>query len=235
MTSLHFLGTGGAFDFAYGNSAALVGHRGQRLLLDCGFTVYPELARRDLTGAFGGILLTHLHCDHSGSLANLLLHRAHLQTGPPPTIWYASAPFLEDLVRLLTVQLKTPFKYADFQPLSGLAGVRSLDTFGRHSAGYKSFAYVFEDGDERLVYSGDLAEPDFLFAWLATLPPTRRTCVLHDITFAPDGGGGHTYYRALLPHFARYPELFGYHCDPTRNPPENPIPLVYDSPDWLLK
>ncbi len=233
MTSLQFLGTGGAFDFAYGNSAALVQHQGQALLLDCGFTVYPELARRRLTGACSGILLTHLHCDHSGSLANLLLHRAHRKTGPPPTIWFPTEAFRDDIVRLLTVQLKTPSKYADFQPLTHLPGVRALDTFGRHSADFMSFAYAFDDGPDRLVYSGDLAEPDFLFDWLDTLPPATHTRVLHDIIFA-EGAGGHTYYRALLPHLARYPDLLGYHCDPTQNPPDNPIPLVFHTPELLL-
>lgn len=235
MTSLQFFGTGGGFDPAYGNSAALVHHQGQALLLDCGFTVYPELARRGLTGEFSGILLTHLHCDHSGSLAMALQHRAYLKTGAPPTIWYANDAQRDDLIKLLTVQAKDPFKYATFKPLAELPGVRALDTFGRHSAGYQTFAYAFEDPTDntRLAYSGDLAEPDFFFAWLDSLPAAPRTRVLHDITFERNAGG-HTFYRDLLPHRARYPELFGYHCDPTQNPPDNPIPLAYDTPELLL-
>lgn len=233
MASLRFLGTGGAFDPAYGNSAALVEHRGQTLLLDCGFAVYPELARRQLMDAFSGLLLTHLHNDHCGSLANVLLHRYHLDAAPLPTIWYPAEAFRDEVVRFLTIQVKTPFEYACFRPLAELPGVRWLDTFGRHSAGYQSYAYCFESDGERLAYSGDLAEPDFLFAWLDGLPPARRTRVLHDITFA-EGGGGHTLYHQLLPHRARYPELWGYHCDPTKNPPDNPIPLAFDAPEWRL-
>ena len=238
MTSLHFLGTGGAFDPAYGNSAALVGHRDQVLLLDCGFTIYPELTRRGLTGAFSGILLTHLHCDHSGSLANVLLHRAHRKTGPPPTLWYANDGQRDDVTRLLTIQLKTPAKYADFQPaaaLPGLPGLHILDTFGRHSAAYPSFAFAFDDPADgaRLAYSGDLAEPDFFFTWLDELPLARRVRVIHELAFER-GAGGHTFYQDLLPYRARYPELFGYHCDPIQNPADNSIPLAHDTPELML-
>ena len=235
MTSLHFFGTGGGFEPAYGNSAALVRHGGETLLLDCGFTVYPELVRRGLTGAFSGILLTHLHCDHCGSLAMTLQHRLHLKTGPPPTIWFANDAQRDDLLRLLTVQTKDPFKYADFRPLAELPDVCVLDTFGRHSAGYQSFSYAFDDPTDhsRLAYSGDLAEPDFLFSWLDSLPPIGRIRVLHDLNFERSSGG-HTFYADLLPYRARYPELFGYHCDPTRNPPDNPIPLAYNTPELML-
>jgi ribonuclease BN (tRNA processing enzyme) len=227
---IKFLGTGGAFDTDYLNSSALLNFRGVHLLIDCGFTVYPTLVKKNLINKVNYIILTHLHNDHSGSLANLLLHKSIVEKVQPPVILYPTEQFKNQLYKFLKIQLKDPDKYADFVPLEQFTGITAIDTYGQHSEGLQTFAYIFEEDDTRIVYSGDLGKPDTLFEKLEKLP-SMKTCVYHDITFNP-ANTGHTYYKKLLPYLSG-PEIFGYHCDPTENPADNPIRLVFYEKDLV--
>ncbi len=220
---IKFLGTGGAFDTDYRNSAALLEFRGITLLIDCGFTVFQTLMEKNLTRQVTHILLTHLHNDHCGSLANLLLYKSIVEKSPRPTILYTSEQFKQQLYQFLQLQVKDPEKYAEFVPVDQVEGIIPIDTYGQHSEGMQSYAYIF-DNETRIVYSGDLARPEVLFERLERLPE-KRTCVFHDISFTPENTG-HTYYKKLLPYMNGI-EIFGYHCDPTKNPPDNPIRLVF--------
>lgn len=226
---IKFLGTGGAFDTDYLNSAALLEFRGINLLIDCGFTVFPTLVRKNLVQKVSHILLTHLHNDHSGSLANLLLYKNIVEKAKKPVILYPSEPFKQQLIRFLEIQVKTPEKYADFVPLEQFEGITCVDTYGQHSEGMQTYAYIF-DNDYRIAYSGDLARPKALFDKLQKMPE-KETCVFHDITFNPENKG-HTYYKKLLPYMNGV-NIFGYHCDPTQSPGDNPIRLVFFQQDLM--
>ena len=132
----------------------------------------------------------------------------------------------------LAIQLKAPQKYAEFLPADTLPGLQILDTFGRHSEGYQSYSFLFEEAGQRLVYSGDLHDADYLFSHLASLSPMPTT-VLHDLSFQPENGG-HAHYSQLQPYLGTF-RIFGYHCDPGANPPDNPVPLVYHQPDLMYQ
>jgi ribonuclease BN (tRNA processing enzyme) len=227
---IKFLGTGGAFDVDYLNSSALLDFRGTHILIDCGFTVYPTLVQKNLINKVTHILLTHLHNDHCGSLANLLLHKSIVEKVKPPVILYPTEQFKNQLFKFLKIQLKDPDKYADFVALENFEGILAIDTYGQHSEGFQSFAYIFEEGDERIAYSGDLGKPEALFEKLEKMS-SMRTCVFHDITFNP-ANTGHTYYKKLLPYLSTS-EVYGYHCDPTENPDDNPIRLVFYEKDLM--
>lgn len=227
---IKFLGTGGAFDTDYLNSAAILEFRSLNLLLDCGFTVYPALVQKDLLHKIDHILLTHLHNDHSGSLANLLLHKSILDGAKRPLILYPNEQFKQQLYTFLEIQLKVPDKYAEFVPLDQFEGITAVDTYGYHSEGYQTFSFIFDSEESRLVYSGDLAKPEILFNKLERMPP-KKTCVFHDITFEADNTG-HTYYKKLLPYMNGV-DMFGYHCDPTKSPDDNPIRLVFYQQDFM--
>lgn len=214
----------------YLNSAALLTLRNNCILIDCGFTVYQALVHKNLVHRVKYILLTHLHNDHCGSLPNLLLHKHVVDKDPKPVILYPSIQFKNELYEFLRIQVKDPDKYAEFMPLEQFEGVRAIDTYGQHSEGLQSYAYIFEEEETRIVYSGDLGKPEALFDKLSRMP-SRRTCVYHDITFNPENTG-HTYYKKLLPYINGV-ELFGYHCDPTQNPSDNPIRLVFYEKDLL--
>ena len=225
---IKFLGTGGAFEPTFGNSAAIVEFQGKNLLLDAGFTVYPKLVELNLWRKLDYILLTHLHNDHCGSLANILLHCFFYGQGKRPVILYQTEAFKQQILNFLNFQLKDATVYADFKPCSDIPGLTYLDTYNRHSAGFQTYSFILEEAGERMVYSGDLRDCQFLFDYLATLPE-RTTTVYHDISFNPENKG-HAFYQDLRFFQRKYPSLFGYHCDPTQPPPDNTIPLVFHQP-----
>lgn len=226
---INFLGTGGAFDVDFLNSAALLEFKDMNILLDCGFTVFPTLVKKNLINKVDHILLTHLHNDHCGSLATLLLYKSIIEKSPRPVIIYPSEQFRQQLFSFLELQIKDPEKYADFVALDQFEGITCIDTYGQHSPNMQTYAFIFDD-DYRIAYSGDLSKPEALFDKLEKMP-SMPTCVYHDITFNPDNTA-HTYYKKLLPYMNGY-DLFGYHCDPTENPPDNPIRLVFYQKDLL--
>ncbi|MDQ4139930.1 MAG: MBL fold metallo-hydrolase [Bacteroidota bacterium] len=222
---IKFLGTGGAFEPGYGNSAAILEINQQSILIDAGFTVYPKLIELGLWEQLDYILLTHLHNDHCGSLANILLHTYFYANGRKPIILYQTEDFKNQIINFLNIQLKDADKYADFKPATTITGLSYLDTYNRHSENFQTYSFIFEEAGERLVYSGDLRDCQFLFNYLGTLP-SLPTQVYHDIEFNP-ANKGHAFYADLMTYQAQYP-ILGYHCDPTQNPDDNTIPLVYE-------
>ena len=227
---IKFIGTGGAFEPEYYNSAALLLFKNTYFLIDAGFTVYPRLLGLKIFFQIDYILITHLHNDHSGSLANILLHKNFYDQGRKFTILYQSEKFKKQLEDFLVIQLKNPAKYVDFAPLETFGGISAVDTFGRHSEGFQTYSFIFEEEKERLVYSGDLGQADFLFGHLQKLPPCPTT-VFHDITFNPENEG-HAHYTMLQPYQSQY-KIFGYHCNPTESPADNTIPLVANQPELV--
>ncbi|MBA9075349.1 MULTISPECIES: MBL fold metallo-hydrolase [Rufibacter] len=226
-----FLGTGGAFDIEFGNSAALVEFKTHTILLDCGFTVYPVLRANQLTRGIQYILLTHLHNDHTGSLANILLHCHFFNTNCRPAILYPDDDFRDEIYEFLRLQLQKPEKYVDFVPLSELPGITAVDTFGQHADNLQTYAYIFEENGQRIAYSGDMGQPEAFYAYLRGMPP-KPTTVFQDITF-DEANSAHTYYKRLIPLANGY-ELFGYHCNPGKSPEDNPFPLVQQQPSLML-
>ena len=204
--------------------------KNKTFLIDAGFTVYPRLLALDLFFKIDYILITHLHNDHSGSLANILLHKYFYDKGQKFTILYQSEKFKKQLEEFLVIQLKDPAKYADFAPLETISGISALDTFGRHSEGFQTYSFIFEEENERLVYSGDLQTGRFFVCAFAKLPPCPTT-VFHDITFNPKNK-----VMPIIPCCSLTSssiKIFGYHCNPTENPPDNTIPLVANQPDLV--
>jgi hypothetical protein len=230
MIDLKFIGTGGAFNYRQGNSSAIAEVRGKKLLIDCGHTVFPELMRRELITGLDGVLITHLHDDHVGSLSTLLFYRYYVLRPKPTKVYVPSEAFADELKRFLTFAMQTPEIYAEFAPIGELAGVESLDTTGRHVPGMSSYAYFFHDADEWVAFSGDLADYAYFFGYMERegIHPAR---VFHEMSIFPVET--HTYYKDLIPFLERTP-IYGYHCDHTFNPPDNPLGIVALEPGLLL-
>lgn len=230
--TIRFVGTGGAFDVAYGNSAAIVERRDSRWLVDCGATVYSRLRKHDLADSLHGILITHLHDDHIGSLATLLAHQRYVAGKTTPmVVYFPNEAFQQALEQYLSIAMGEVNKYVEWQSVEEEPGLYAIDTTNAHVAGKQSTAYAFLEGAQRIVYSGDLAHPQLLFDWLDQ-EGWHGATVFHDITFAR-GNTHHTYYKLLEPYLDRY-RIFGYHCDPSHRAEDCQIPLVVRQPGLRL-
>lgn len=71
---LTFLGKDGGFGKK--NTSAYAFVNGRLLLIDCGYTVFPQLQEQNLLERISGIdvIITHMHVDHVGSLSQLALY-----------------------------------------------------------------------------------------------------------------------------------------------------------------
>ncbi|MDX1906745.1 MAG: MBL fold metallo-hydrolase [Bacteroidia bacterium] len=228
---VQFLGTGGAFDYEYGNSAVWIRFRGYNVLLDCGYSVYDRLRKDNLADGVDYILITHCHDDHVGSLSSLILHQTFLSSpARRATILVPDETFHQHLYQFIQFSLLSPDKYINFQPLSALPGISAINTSGRHVEGMPSYGYILEDEDEIMVYSGDIGDPNFIFDQIRHLnhKPMR---VFHEMSIE-ESDGIHTNYQALARHLADF-TIYAYHLDPRTIPADNEVPLVINFPDFL--
>lgn len=228
---IRFIGTGGAFDYEYGNSAAIIDRNGERYLIDCGHDVYQGLRQKSTIEPIDYVLITHFHADHVGSLSTFILHHHLFVQGKQLQILYPEKAFKDALYNYLKFSLQKPEKYIAFIPMDNRSHLDFVNTYGKHVAGMQTYSYVFYEGDEMIFYSGDTSDADPTFDYLENhaKPHTR---VFHDITF-DSKNASHTHYKELTPYLDTY-QIYGYHCDPRQNVAENTVPLVYDKPDLLL-
>lgn len=72
--AITFLGKDSGFGKKNTSAYAMIGKR--LLLIDCGYTVMTELQDRELLKDISGIdvIITHMHCDHVGSISQLALY-----------------------------------------------------------------------------------------------------------------------------------------------------------------
>lgn len=228
---IKFVGTGGAFDWKYGNSSAILKFGGETFLIDCGHSVYERLCKKKVVQDIEYVLITHLHADHVGSLATFILHHHIFVEDKQLKILYPDKAFKNDLYDFLAFSLLKPEKYIVFQPLVNFPKIRFVDTKDQHVQDMQTYSYYFVDGQDLLAYSGDLGNHEVLFEKLEELETTHNL-VFHEISFDP-GLTGHTYYKDLEEYQGKY-KIYGYHCDPTKNPEDNKIPLVYNTQEFLL-
>lgn len=233
-----FIGTGGAFDFEQGNSAAWVELHGKKILLDCGHTVYRSMRQLGIAGQMDYILLTHFHDDHVGSLSTTILHQKHLKKPaarakiliPPGE---TGARFQQQIYDYLAHSLIHPENYVDFVSTDEVPGLHVLDTSGKHVPEMITFGFGFEEENEIILFSGDLGDPNLIFSYAESLPKNKKIRIFHELSFWP-ASVVHSYYIDLEPHLNNW-EIYGYHCNPTFAPADLAIPLVANYPEFLFQ
>jgi glyoxylase-like metal-dependent hydrolase (beta-lactamase superfamily II) len=227
--NIKFIGTGGAFDAKYGNSSAIIEMEENTILIDCGSMVFSDLQRLGLLDTIDYVLITHFHDDHIGSLSTLLFYYFVFLKEKTLTVLYPTEEFKEMLIKYLSFSMLNPEKFCRFESIDALSGITAIDTFGQHVPGLVSYAFYFREGNNEILYSGDIANASFLRQYLfdRKLQPTR---IFHELSFYPSLV--HTLYTELYPYLDLAP-TYGYHCDPTQNPADNKIPLVYHSSLFL--
>lgn len=230
--NIKFVGTGGAFDSTLVNSSAVVQHGDQRLLLDCGHSVFPALVRNRLPETLDGVIITHMHDDHVGSLGTLVYYHAIvLQRGRLP-IYYPSEVLLAELRSFLGLTVRDVDERVEFRPLSSLHGVGSIDTTGRHMPGMATYGYHFTNGQRSVVYSGDNGDADYLLSRVKELGLPFPT-IFHEVFFL-GRIHSHAYYQDLETWLDRFP-IYGYHCDHRTAPADLKLPLVAQQSDLVFE
>jgi glyoxylase-like metal-dependent hydrolase (beta-lactamase superfamily II) len=199
--------------------------------VDCGHSVFPRLVQTGLADRIDAVLITHLHDDHVGSLSSFILYHSLVLKKGKLKIIYQSDAFLTILKDFLSFSLGRPEERVEFVEISEFPEVGAIDTFGQHVPGMSTWAFFFREGDEFVVYSGDLGNPTALFAELDSFQLLGKPLVFHEMGF--EQSYGHTWFKELEPYLDRY-RIYGYHNDQNLNPPENRIPLVADTPEFLI-
>lgn len=225
-----FIGTGGAFDYRYGNSAAILWLRDMKILIDCGADVFSALRHKGQADDITHILITHLHDDHGGSLGSLLAYHTLILKKPKLKLIYPTESFHDHLLNFVSFIIKTD-EHVEFVPMTEFEGLHFIDTFGLHVKDFPTFAYYFTDNNKTIAYSGDIGDPDCVFDHLRSQGLTGAT-VFHDITFNP-ANTAHAFYKDVAKHRDDF-TVFGYHIDPEKEPADNEVPLVWKQADLML-
>ncbi|MEO6845695.1 MAG: MBL fold metallo-hydrolase [Chthoniobacterales bacterium] len=227
---IRLLGCGGAFEPQAGNSSFWVeDFHGERLLIDCGFTIYPRLVELGLDKAPDALLITHLHADHSGSLSNEILSLWYHKEQKPVRVYLPAEHFRKPLMDFLRPQLLTPETFVDLVPMPPDKCIIAIDTFGEHLPDMPTFGYVLQDETGAVVISGDIANGTSIFKAIESLNLKPRY-VMHELTYNPDNCA-HVHFKKLEPMLDRY-QIYGYHCDPAKKPADCAIPLAWDNPEF---
>jgi len=73
---LKFIGSGSCFNVTLGNNSAYIKEDDNLLLIDCGGDVFSKIVKKNILKDVNDItvLITHLHSDHIGSLADLIFY-----------------------------------------------------------------------------------------------------------------------------------------------------------------
>ena len=223
---LKFLGTGGAFDYEYGN-ASLTVDLSSRILVDCGPTVFPALMRKNLIGTIDYLLLTHLHGDHVGSLFQVIYFTG-IFLKRKLKILYATQIFRDQITQLLDI-MAVPREFYEMITLESMPSVSFIETTGKHAENVTSFAYIFKDKRETVFFSGDLGDIEVIKAFLE-LPQDEILRIFHDMS--PIKSKSHAHYLDLQ-EIARQNLIFAYHLNPTCIPDDNKVPLVINFTELL--
>lgn len=221
-----FLGTGGAFDYEYGSSAMTIDLE-QRILVDCGPSIYPQLMRKGLMDSIDLLVITHLHGDHIGSVFQMVYYLKHY-LNRVLRIACATEKFRQEIEALLAA-MQISQDYYRLVPLAEIKGVEAIETTGRHAENVTSFSYIFTHDGQTVFYSGDLGDIGVLSSFLDSVDAGRLT-VFHEMSATRNRA--HTYYSDLCDLLGRA-DIYAYHLNPEQIPQDNKVPLVQNHPELL--
>ncbi len=165
---IHVLGANGAFD-GYNTSLFVKNNEGVGVLLDCGFTVFPELHRQGLLPHVDAVLISHLHGDHTGSLSTLILY-AKYKLGKRLMIGGA------DCQTLLRLQGISDSSWQKILPNSHIQ-YQTMET--EHISGEEPNNCLFLEN--KILYSGDTSQ-----SLLQTEYAKKAEIIFHEATVKPN-------------------------------------------------
>ncbi len=160
---LKFVGRGSAFTPSLKNTSAYFAIEDSLFLIDCGESVFGDIWNMEELKTCNNIyvLITHLHCDHVGSLGSLIsycyfvLNKKIYVIHPETTI--------VDLLKLMGIEEHT-YNYDRMLPPQ-LQGISAKAIPVDHANTMRCYGYLIEVNNERIYYSGDSYKiPDVILA-----------------------------------------------------------------------
>lgn len=203
------MGVGDAFSALYYSSCLVLEAEGERLLLDCPHPIRKVLREGGQSVGcpldipdISGILLTHLHADHSSGLEGFAYYNCYVRQPKQKTLLFAHPIVQKDLwegqlagsmghIDETGTPQRTLSDFFDWHPLSfehavtwGPFSIECRQTI--HSI--PTTAFRIRVGEQCLGYSADTAFDPELIEWLS-----EADCIVHETNVGP-----HTPYEALL-------------------------------------
>jgi ribonuclease BN (tRNA processing enzyme) len=141
------------------------------VLVDCGFTILPELLKKGYVGSVKTVLLSHLHQDHCGSVITLLQCR---------TMQHKQKTMIggTDWTPLLKTCLGPEDKHGEFiTPFDNSFSLEKIHT--QHIPGYMENDALFIM--DKILYTGDCNT-----SLLETEQALKAKVIIHDAMLTPN-------------------------------------------------
>jgi predicted metal-dependent RNase len=230
LVDIEFLGIGGAFDIEEGMSSALLKTRNNKLfLIDCGFTSYFKLKKRELINSVDKVFITHCHEDHCSGLSTFIydrffIHGMTTDIECTPEVAVRVKGYLDICghpEEQYTISVDK-YLYIDEDAIS----ITKVDTTKHHwpvnNFPNSGLIFHFDTGDSHedyavLIYSGDINVPitslmdpsDYSFVY----EKPENVFIFHDMTSLVHERNPHTNFELLIPVKEIFNNLFTYHHD----------------------
>lgn len=209
---IKFLGCGSGFNPSMGNTSAYFRIGKNLYIIDCGEDVFSRLIQNSvLDGADEiTILITHLHCDHCGSLA-ILVSYCYYVLGRKATVIHPSRKIVELLDLMGIISEAYTFKCAMAVDIPFQIHIEAVEV--RHAHNMECFGYIIKTEDDCVFYSGDAAEIPEKVLYLFIGDFVKRMYIdTSSVSHRPASHGYFGYHREMIPQKLRN-RVFCMHLD----------------------
>ncbi len=165
MENLKFLGIGGACNLEFGGNCAYLKKDNSLMIVDCAEGITEKLVSKNILNKDTKdllIVITHTHADHVGGVGTLIWY-CSLGLGFCPRIFCNSNTFKNSMIQLLDIfGVNREFYSFTEENDAEFFGVKIKALPVSHEPTLECFAILFEDKNEKVIYSGDTNDIDFI-------------------------------------------------------------------------